>query len=291
MFEISGDDIAALNDGDLRSLVALLCEAELRSRGLPTSAVTAGGNQDAADGGVDVRVALPADTAIEGFVPRPNTAFQVKVPDMPPSAILPEMKPSGTIRPTIQELADLSGAYIIVSSTGSTSDKALQDRRAAAKGSRNDQVLRGFLSGLQERDPSAVKAALDEAVEHETLAPLFPALQTAVPIDGDGVKRIKQSLSAGTAPAENFRIMAWGRASAAIPAANLKEILLVIAAAEDGLSVAIEILYMRIHSDKDQKKDIAPEIVAQEKARLAKEIEAERRSETKRDRDMDERFE
>src|ERR1051325_358387 len=124
MFEITGDDIAALNDGDLRGLVARLCESELRSRNLQASAVTAGGNQDATDGGVDVRVALPDGTAIDGFVPRANTVFQVKVPDMPRSAILAEMKPAGTIRPAIEEQIKRAGAYIIVSSTGSTSDTA-----------------------------------------------------------------------------------------------------------------------------------------------------------------------
>ena len=60
MFEITGDDIAALNDTDLRTLVGRLCEAELRRRGLPVSAVTYGGNQTAKDGGLDVRVAAPA---------------------------------------------------------------------------------------------------------------------------------------------------------------------------------------------------------------------------------------
>ena len=44
MFEITGDDIAALNDTDLRTLVGRLCEAELRRGGLPVSAVTYGGN-------------------------------------------------------------------------------------------------------------------------------------------------------------------------------------------------------------------------------------------------------
>lgn len=131
MFEITGEDIAQLNDGDLRSLVALLCEAELRSRGLATAAVTAGGNQDAPDGGIDVRVALSPESAIDGFVPRRDTGFQVKVPEMPRGEILREMKPSGVIRPAVKELADRSGAYIIVSSTASTSDSALNDRRAA----------------------------------------------------------------------------------------------------------------------------------------------------------------
>jgi hypothetical protein len=131
MFEITPDDIALLGDGDLRSLVGLLCESEVRRRGFPTSSVTWGGHQNAADGGLDVRVMLPATAAIDGFVPRPATGFQVKKQGMPRAEILAEMRPDGTIRPVMQELADNSGAYIIVSSTGSTSDSVLRDRRAA----------------------------------------------------------------------------------------------------------------------------------------------------------------
>jgi hypothetical protein len=133
MFEITSEDIASLADDDLRTLVGLLCEAELRRLDLPRSAVTWGGHQDAADSGIDVRVALLAKASIKGFVPRPATGFQVKKPDMPRGKILEEMRPSGTIRPVIRELADESGAYIIVSSTGSTSQSALRNRRNAMK--------------------------------------------------------------------------------------------------------------------------------------------------------------
>lgn len=37
MLDISGNDIAELNDSDLRSLMGLLCEAELCSFGLPNA--------------------------------------------------------------------------------------------------------------------------------------------------------------------------------------------------------------------------------------------------------------
>jgi hypothetical protein len=133
MFEITGDDIAALNDEDLRSLIGRLCEAEMRRRGLALSAVTWGGNQNAKDAGLDVRVALPPGTEISGFIPRAATGLQVKKPDMPRSEILSEMrpKPSEEIRPSIVDLASVSGAYIIVSSTGSTSDSALINRKNA----------------------------------------------------------------------------------------------------------------------------------------------------------------
>jgi hypothetical protein len=131
MFEITGDHVAALNDEDLRTLVGLLCEAELRKHHLPPAAVTYGGNQTAKDGGLDVRVSLPCGTAITGFIPKAATGFQAKKSDMPRAAILDEMKPQGVIRPSIVELAAASGAYIIVSANGSTSDTALNSRRNA----------------------------------------------------------------------------------------------------------------------------------------------------------------
>lgn len=149
MFEITPDDIARLDDEKLRAVIARLCEAELRRHGFGPSCVTWGGNQNAADGGIDVRVALPFGTAINGFVPRPATGFQVKQQDMPRTEILEEMHPAGVVRPSIQALADQSGAYIIVSSQGSTADTALVNRRDAMKeaieGLRNaDRLLLDF---------------------------------------------------------------------------------------------------------------------------------------------------
>jgi hypothetical protein len=131
MLEITPDHIAELADDDLRTLIGRLCEAELSRHDLPVSVVTWGGNQRAADGGLDVCVALPAGSAVTDFVPRPNTGFQVKRQDMPRNAIMGEMRPCNVVRPAIRELADAAGAYVIVSSQGSTADSALQNRRAA----------------------------------------------------------------------------------------------------------------------------------------------------------------
>jgi hypothetical protein len=148
MFEVTGDNIAALNDTDLRALIALLAEAEMRQRNLPASAVAWGGNQTAKDGGLDVHVALPSGTTIDGFVPKAETGFQVKTPDMRRNEILKEMKPNGVIRPVLQDLANASGAYIIVSSTASTSKSALDNRKMA---------MRDAVSGM----PNADKLTLD----------------------------------------------------------------------------------------------------------------------------------
>lgn len=133
MFDISSDEINLLNDTDLRELVGQLCEAELISRGLSPAAVTWGGNQTAPDGGLDVRVELPQGTTIGGFIARSSTGFQVKKPDMPRTEIISEMRPTGAIRPVIQELADAAGSYVMVSSSGSTADGALRNRRDALR--------------------------------------------------------------------------------------------------------------------------------------------------------------
>lgn len=131
MFEITGDDVSTLSNDDLRALVALLCEAELRRHGFPVASVTWGGDQNAADGGVDIRVAAPTDKPVHGFVPRHNTGFQVKKPDLARAGILQEMRPNNKVRPAIRALAKLSGAYIIVSAKASVTDSVLVKRRQA----------------------------------------------------------------------------------------------------------------------------------------------------------------
>ena len=147
MFEIKPDDIAQLDDSQLRTLVGLLCEAELRNRGYSTVAVTYGGDQAAPDGGLDVHVSLPEDQEIDGFIPRRATGFQVKSQDMKAHAITREMCPKGLLRPVIAELAKNNGAYIIVSSKGWASDSALESRREAmraAAGGEGDKLALDF---------------------------------------------------------------------------------------------------------------------------------------------------
>ncbi len=101
----------------------------MRAAGLSAAFVTWGGDQNATDGGVDVRVELPSGKTIDGFIPRPHTGFQVKATDMPPSEIRAEMRPKDVLRSSIIQLTEQSGAYIMVSSQGSVTDTALENRR------------------------------------------------------------------------------------------------------------------------------------------------------------------
>src|SRR5690606_4669048 len=91
------------------------------------------GAQDAADGGIDVRVDQEALHADPDFVPRSKTGFQVKKPDLAAQAIKDEMRPDGVLRPSIVALAEAGGAYIIASSGASLTDTTLARRRAAMR--------------------------------------------------------------------------------------------------------------------------------------------------------------
>jgi hypothetical protein len=119
---------------------------------------------------------------------------------------------------------------------------------------RNTQVLGGYLDGLSEGNSSLVVDLLDDAVSNERLAAWFPELQTAVIIDARGAQRLQQSLTLNKVPLEQFRVLAWGRAPDSISGPDLKRLLLALAETPAGWDVAIEILYMRLFSDRQEKK-------------------------------------
>lgn len=132
-FEITGEDIAQLNDADLRDLIGLLCEADYKFSGLCTSGVRFGGHQDAADGGIDVMVENEISPPDKNFIPKSITGFQVKKPSMSPSQIKSEMQSDGKLKPKIKHLIQKKGAYIIVSSGSNLTEKTYDARITAMK--------------------------------------------------------------------------------------------------------------------------------------------------------------
>jgi hypothetical protein len=131
ILEIEPGQIALLNDGDLKTLIARLCELEVVKYHYSAAAVTWGGHQNAADAGIDVGVLLPADAKISGYIPRPATGLQVKTQTMARAEILSEMAPRGILRPALKDLASKGGAYVIVSSRESVTEPRRRDRVAA----------------------------------------------------------------------------------------------------------------------------------------------------------------
>lgn len=127
-FELKPSDISNLNDADLREMVARLCEAELHDQKIQRSCILWGGAQEAADGGLDIRVKSEIPLLNPGFVPRKNTGFQIKKSSMGKAACREEMLMRGEVKEVIRSLIEQQGAYIIVSGKDDCSDKMLTDR-------------------------------------------------------------------------------------------------------------------------------------------------------------------
>lgn len=148
-FELEATDISSLSDGDLRELVARLCEAELITCGLSPTLVMWGGAQEAPDGGLDVRIQDASGISGLHFLPRANTGFQVKKHAISKAACKKEMQEDGQSKKVIEDLASQNGAYIIVSGATDCTDKMLADRldgmkEAVASLSDKEQLYLGF---------------------------------------------------------------------------------------------------------------------------------------------------
>ena len=114
MLEITDKDIEALADDELRTLVGLLAEYEQRGAGQSALKARWGGDQKSKDGGVDVRVRAFVDARPDGFIPCPDTVFQVKKNNITAERIKAEMCPDQLLRQVIRALAHVAGAYVIV---------------------------------------------------------------------------------------------------------------------------------------------------------------------------------
>lgn len=109
-FELEPSDISHLNDSDLREMVARLCEADLIRQKVNPSCVFWGGAQEAADGGLDVRVSDATPLCNSGFIQRENSGFQVKKNTMGKSACKKEMLHNGKLKSVIAGLIEKKGA-------------------------------------------------------------------------------------------------------------------------------------------------------------------------------------
>jgi hypothetical protein len=125
------------------------------------------------------------------------------------------------------------------------------------------------LSGLQKRDSVAANAILDKALEHPTLAKWFPILQANVVIDERAVGRRHRAVELGKAPITSFYNLAYGRASNNIPGAQFRDLVLAIARKPNGGPVGLEIVSMRLHSDRTEKREPLQELREAGRALLA----------------------
>lgn len=138
LLSIEAADLLQLDDTNLRTLVALLCEAEIASFGRSETGVFWGGHQKARDGGLDVKVESVDWTPRDSPIPKAISGLQVKHEKMGAQKIQKEMRPKGVLRDAISQLAENKGAYMIVSGKDSCSEWMLSSRLKAMKDAVSD---------------------------------------------------------------------------------------------------------------------------------------------------------
>lgn len=114
---------------------------------------------------------------------------------------------------------------------------------------RNVQVLRGFLYATHCRDRDTFESCLDEAMGRAALAPWVPVLQLSAPLDESGCSRLLASMDNPAVTAWAFQHLAIGRATEHLSDDILAGLLQKLSIKPDGLSVAIDVLYMHIHGN------------------------------------------
>ena len=139
VFDIERNDLLRLSAEQLEELVARLAEAEVAAHGYSPAYVNWSGSINAPDSGIDIHVKIPSEQSIKGYLERPNTIFQAKIPSMPASDINKEMMQDGVLSSTISEQVALNGSYIIVSLKDDCSPPIRQARIRAMQAAVKDE--------------------------------------------------------------------------------------------------------------------------------------------------------
>ena len=131
---------------------------------------------------------------------------------------------------------------------------------AATAPHRNVPVLGGFLCGAHQRDTSVALAMLEATIGNPVLASTLPYLQARVGIDEDGIARLRRAIEKGVVKAEDFLNIANGAVGNSPPIA-LRALLLDIADLSDGVEIALDILHMHFHRDREAGRPRNPALI------------------------------
>ncbi|CUJ18878.1 hypothetical protein [Achromobacter aegrifaciens] len=106
--------------------------------------------------------------------------------------------------------------------------------------------LGGFILGLSERDRNLTNKLLDIALKNDEWHVFLPFMQLCAGIDSAGCRRMIAVSQSPALTTSSLRDLTVAKSTRALGEAEFKALLTAIAAREDGLDVAIEILYGRL---------------------------------------------
>ena len=125
---------------------------------------------------------------------------------------------------------------------------------------RSAEFMACYLSNLQSVDADLVEILLQETQNDPCLSEWFPFLQARVAVSTEGISRLKQSLVTGNVPADRFRGLAYSGRS--LDDYAIWELTPLILSLKGGFQIALDIVWIRILSDRNEKRTLSPELLA-----------------------------
>ena len=126
---------------------------------------------------------------------------------------------------------------------------------------RDVRVLSGFVAEIWEQNRDLAQDLLDAAIDEPVLVAFIPMLQSAAHLDPRGIDRLKRALTSGQVPVQMYRNLAFGRTTDQVAGRDLRDLLLLILDRPDGFDVALDVLFMRLHSDSSAERQHEPELI------------------------------
>ncbi|WP_417590085.1 hypothetical protein [Owenweeksia hongkongensis] len=144
-------------------------------------------------------------------------------------------------------------------------------------------LVKGLLHQWKEDHPEDFEKTLDEIACDQVFGSNYPELQCAVGINERGFLRLIETLQYKNANIRSYSFIAWGRAHEALSNASLVKLIDLLFRQEKGYIVVVEILYMRLHSNK-QNKLLASEALIETSRKVLEEYRFKDAPKTRYDR-------
>lgn len=126
---------------------------------------------------------------------------------------------------------------------------------------RNPGAIIGIARAADRKDREWANARLNEAISDPLLSNFIVHLHSGRELDGDDVRRFVRAMELGATP-DHLSALMYGRATRSIPSKDLAQLLDRMIAHPDGALPALDVLHMRIYGDRQDKRPIAPELIA-----------------------------
>lgn len=127
----------------------------------------------------------------------------------------------------------------------------------------NSSFIGGLIAGWDAAKSQGLSEFLDSAVDDDVWGPIFPELQLSVDLDSKSSLRLLRAVAGNKAPIWCYRGLGSGRATDPLTVVQIGNLLNALAVKPDqGLPVAIDVLYMVIHCCDTKDNDYIDELRA-----------------------------